>query len=445
MKSPVQTALMTVAVTAIIGTAWYQSQVLATERSRLSSLRQQVEAAVSAPSAAAPGTSTNRPNGALQSSSPAKKPAPEIVLDEDRLQLIRDLASSMEAQKGIPNLRERSDDAMLAIGAMSNTEFRRYLKAVLACSDLSEAERKDHCKFAFFALLDRRPADALTLYTESDDWAKLGVPPVFVSRAFLRWTAEDLPGALAWIRETIAERPEMIEETDRGQAIHVVAKTDPVLALSMITEFEISPPSNSTQSVIAVADTPEKRLKALEALRAYLPTIEDKGNRNQAGDYAVAILGRQLAKDGVEVGTKWADSVGLTTSEAWSLGSDIGDAVRPGEEAQWIAWFDSKLEDKYCGRPIRHIMGYWAKRDHKAAATWLNGAPEGAAKNAAVARFAETVSEVEPESAAQWAESLPPGNLRTKTLTEVYCNWPKKNEASKAAARAFAEKNGLDP
>ncbi|MEK7950174.1 hypothetical protein [Luteolibacter soli] len=445
MKSPVQTAVTTMAVAAIIGTAWYQSRVLATERSRLSSLRQQVEAATSTPSAAVPAPATGRPDKSSQSPTPPKKTAPAIVLNEERLQLIRDLASSMEVQKGIAGLRTRSDDAMLAIGAMSNAEFRRYLKAVLACSELTEAERKDHCKFAFFALLDRRPADALTLYTESDDWARLGVPPVFVSRAFQRWTTEDLPGALAWLRETIAERPEMIEETDKGQVVYAVAKTDPVQALSMITEFGINPPSNSTQSVIGVADTPEKRLKALEALRAYLPTIQDKGDRNQAGDYAVAVLGRQLAKDGVEAGTQWADSVGLTASEAWSLGSDIGDAVRPGEEAQWIAWFDSKLEDKYCGRPIRHIMGYWAKRDHKAAATWLNDAPAGAAKNAAVARFAETVSEVEPESAAQWAETLPPGTLRTKTLTEVYCNWPKESEASKAAARAFAEKNGLDP
>jgi hypothetical protein len=436
MNPRVKTATTTVALAAILGTAWYQSRVLATERFRLASLRQQVEAVASVSPAVASSAASGRAGGA--SLPPSAKSLPEVVLDADRLQFIHDMAA-----KEAPNLRERSEDAMLAIGAMSNAEFRRYIKAVKASPELSEAERNDHCKFALSALIDRRPADGLTLYTESEEWAKLGIESRSVSSALRRWALEDLPGSLAWLRETISERPEMVGDEARHGMISSAARTDPAQALSLIGEFEIGHPSNSTQTVIGVADTPEKRLKALQALRVYLPTIKDRGERNDAGDYAIAVLGRLLAKDGVEAGIKWAESAGLTASEISSLGSDIGDEVRPGDESQWIEWFDRKLEDKYCGRPIRHVMGYWARRNHKAAAAWLNNAPEGAAKNAAIARFADEVTGIEPESAAQWAETLPPGELRTSTLTDVYCSWPKNTEASRAAAQAFALKNGL--
>ncbi|HEY1120900.1 MAG TPA: hypothetical protein VGE67_04850, partial [Haloferula sp.] len=372
MKQGVKTTTTIVALAAITSTTWYQSRVLAAERSRLSLLRQQVEAAASKPpTATASGPADDRPGGLTPA--PSTKPHPEVVLDADRLQFIHDMAA-----KEAPNLRERSEDVMLAIGAMSNAEFRRYIKAVKASPELSEAERNDHCKFALAALIDRRPADGLTIYTESDEWAKLGIETRYVSGALRRWAMEDLAGSLAWLRETISERPTLVEDEAKYGMIRTAAKTDPAQALSLISEFGIDPPSNSTQGIIGVADTPEKRLKALQALRAYLPSIKDRSDRNQAGDYAIAVLGRLLAKDGVEAGIQWAESAGLTASEVWSLGSDIGNDVHPGDEARWIEWFDSKLEDKYCGRPIRHVMGYWAKRDHKAAAAWLNNAPEGA-------------------------------------------------------------------
>ncbi|MCW1883759.1 hypothetical protein OKA04_03400 [Luteolibacter flavescens] len=439
MKTYFTTATVTIAATAaILGTAWHQSRVLGVERSRLSSLRQQLDAAASTP----PEAKDPKTGGSI-SSKPTTQPK-EVTLDAERVQFIRDMASALLMSYSA-ELSARRDDAMLEIGAMSIADFRRYIRAVRESGELTDAERKAHCKFAMWALIDRRPADGLTLYTESEDWVGLGIDPRSLASALRRWAAEDLPGGLAWVREATSKYPELVDEEVRQGMIGAAANTDPSLAFSLVDEFQIDPPSNATQGVMGVADTPEKRLKALKALRDYLPQIESKADRSQAGDYTVAVLGRLLAQDGVDAGTKWAESAGLTVSEIWSLGSDIGDDVRPGEEARWIEWFDRKLEDRYCGRPIGHVMAYWAKRDHKAASDWLSFAPDGAAKNAAIARFATTVLDVEPESAAQWAEFLPPGDLRTKTLMDVYCYWPKKSEASRAAARAFAAKHGLEP
>ena len=80
-------------------------------------------------------------------------------------------------------------------------------------------------------------------------------------------------------------------------------------------------------------------------------------------------------------------------------------------------------------------------QDYLAAGKWLTAAPAGEAKNAAVSTYAETVAEYEPQTAVQWALTLPIGEARKSTLQSIYQNWPKKDAA---AAATFAQQYGVD-
>jgi len=88
-------------------------------------------------------------------------------------------------------------------------------------------------------------------------------------------------------------------------------------------------------------------------------------------------------------------------------------------------------------------MERWTEKDYQAAGTWLTQAADGPAKQAAVASYAKTVAPYEPETAAQWAITLPPGRTRIIALQTVYEKWPKNDPAAKEAAEAFAEKHGI--
>jgi hypothetical protein len=56
---------------------------------------------------------------------------------------------------------------------------------------------------------------------------------------------------------------------------------------------------------------------------------------------------------------------------------------------------------------------------------------------------ATTLSRYEPEAAAQWALTLPPGKDRDETLNQIYHAWPKTDPAAIEAADAFARQHGL--
>jgi hypothetical protein len=84
----------------------------------------------------------------------------------------------------------------------------------------------------------------------------------------------------------------------------------------------------------------------------------------------------------------------------------------------------------------------WTQKDYAAAGKWLITVPDGPTKNAAVRSYAETISEYEPQTAAQWALTLPAGRDRENTLRKIYQHWPKEDAAAKAI---FAKDYGIKP
>ena len=87
------------------------------------------------------------------------------------------------------------------------------------------------------------------------------------------------------------------------------------------------------------------------------------------------------------------------------------------------------------------LIGQWTQQDYQAAGKWRAASPEGPAKNASVSAYAMIVAEYEPQTAVQWALTLPEGQERQATFESIYQNWP-KNDA--AAAAAFAREHGIE-
>lgn len=90
-------------------------------------------------------------------------------------------------------------------------------------------------------------------------------------------------------------------------------------------------------------------------------------------------------------------------------------------------------------RSVSTLIGTWTRKDYQAAGQWLAATPDGPTKTIAIRSYAVTVAGTEPETAAQWAMTLPPGKDRDSTLKQIYENWPKSDPAAAAAAEAFAK------
>ena len=90
---------------------------------------------------------------------------------------------------------------------------------------------------------------------------------------------------------------------------------------------------------------------------------------------------------------------------------------------------------------VENLVGQWTQQDYQAAGKWLAAAADGPAKQAAVSTYAGTVAEYEPQTAVQWALTIPAGEQRQSTFEAIYQNWPK---ADAEAAAVFAKQYGVD-
>ena len=113
------------------------------------------------------------------------------------------------------------------------------------------------------------------------------------------------------------------------------------------------------------------------------------------------------------------------------------------EVGQWIEWAGETLPADQAKAQIGPLMQDWIENVYQAAGTWLAKAPAGPTKEAGISAYAVAVSHYEPETAAQWALTLPPGKERDQTLRQIYQNWPTTDSAGKEAAEAFKVEHGI--
>ena len=152
-------------------------------------------------------------------------------------------------------------------------------------------------------------------------------------------------------------------------------------------------------------------------------------------------MGRNLSGESFEAVQSWLSSAKLSPEESAKFSAGLSYEDTGKDTGRWIDWMASNLPEDAVRENTDNLIGQWTQQDYLAAGNWLTATPEGPTKNAAVATYAETVAEYEPQVAEQWAMTLPDGKQRQETLTNIYRNWP---EEGKDAAEAFAKEHGID-
>jgi hypothetical protein len=290
-------------------------------------------------------------------------------------------------------------------------------------------------------LANDHPQAALTLFTESSDLLKDNpMGNHVVSMALGRWAKDDPLGALDWVRKNGEKFPDLVTDDAKRGLISGAAAQDPKLALKLIGELKLKDADQTIRHITSAAKTPEQRSATLAALREHAATLTDQAARDSLMNSAVSSLARSAAKDGFQEGSQWISNAGLSPKELENISGSLAHTVKPAETGQWIEWLGEKLPSDKADRSIGGMIQNWTQKDYRAAGTWLASAADGPTKQAAVRSYAETVASHDPQTAAQWALTLPADEKRAQTLQRIHQQWP-KDDANGAAA--FAKEHGI--
>jgi hypothetical protein len=113
-------------------------------------------------------------------------------------------------------------------------------------------------------------------------------------------------------------------------------------------------------------------------------------------------------------------------------GSVIAGALVRQSPESALEWAATLPEGTTKASAYAGIAREWAGRDVTAAASWLDGLSKGPERDSAVASFANRTAPRDPEGATAWASTLSPGEQRTAVLSQTIAIWQRINPAAAA-------------
>ncbi|MCU0752796.1 MAG: hypothetical protein MUC40_07195 [Akkermansiaceae bacterium] len=348
--------------------------------------------------------------------------------------------------------KKRIVDFMDRILSLDASQMKILIAEFRDASDLKDETRHGLLIFSIMTLSSDHPQAALGLFTESPELlggngmiAKYLMANMMAS-ALANWAKDDPLGALEWIRANKETHPDLVTDDAMNHLLKGVASKDPVLAFQFLGELEESKRAMGVNDIIRAANGPEQRTATLAALRDYASSFGDNIHKNATLTQALndLVFGDDLQSAGFEATTSWIESANLTKEELVYATQHMQNGVKTSETGQWIEWLaNSGIPENAAKHRAYGLTEQWTEKDYQAAGKWLASAPDSPEKQAAVSAYAAKVHPYEPEIAMQWLQTLPPGPDRSKALEAMHRAMPRKTDAEKAAAKAFAREQGL--
>lgn len=335
-------------------------------------------------------------------------------------ELIAFAVEMKEAEKnsgGVPDpeVQTRAMEMMGRLLDLDADQIKQVIAELRASSELDDETRGGIIGFSVMMLANEHPEAALSIFTESSDLKGIEgmMSDHVVSAALGKWAEKDPMAALEWIRENSEKHSKLVTDQAKAAVIAGAAKQDPKLAIRLVDELELENSGQVTTSLAMSARTTEERNGLIAALR-------EGGEKKQ--DLLHSVLGamaHQVTSGKFEDGQEWLATAGLSETEMAKFAGGVSPWQTKDDTGKWIDWLADKLPPEQLGGKRDEMVSQWTRQDFKAAGDWINGSPEGPAKVAAVKSFAKTVAPFEPETALQWANTLPAGQERDELLRQI--------------------------
>ncbi len=310
-------------------------------------------------------------------------------------------------------------------------QLKILIEELYSNTEMKEKIRDKMINRAMRALIDQDPKAALILCSERG----LGGPG-YLNESLVKWADSDLEGALEWIRKNGEKYPDDLDaKRVKLELVRRVASNGAAQGFELIGKLELENPNDAINELASSIKSPAERTEFLKLYREYLKHAPDEEMNNY--NIAMECLARGSIEDGFAEGSRWLEENELSQDQKINFCNDIRIYAKSSEKGSWIEWMGENIPAKDRGYHIEDVMSEWTSEDSLAAGEWLAQAPDSDAKKASVATYAVTVAPHDPKVAAEWALTLPPGQLRKETLNSVYERWLKNKAANQAERDAF--------
>lgn len=415
MKASLALAFLILAAAALFG--WKQQGQLAAAREARLQVMAEARALGLAPDALLADGSAPLPSklGRLDG---ADKAAAASAFTKELIAFAVEM-KEVEKKGGSPDeaVQTRAMEMMGRLLDLDASQIKQVIAELKASTEIDDKTRAEIISFSVMMMASDHPEAALAIFTESSDLQEInGMGDHIITSALRKWAEKDPLAALEWIRKNAEKHADLVNDDTKAAVIAGAAKQDPKLALRLLDELELKSTNQVTTHLAMSARTPEERDALLAALR-------EGGDKNR--DLLHAVLGsmaHQVTSENFNESQEWIANARLSETEMAEFARNISPWQTNDDTGKWIDWMADKLPPEQLDEKRDQIVREWTRQDFKAAGDWINGSPEGPAKVAAVKSFARTVAPYEPETAVQWANTLPAGEEREKLLREIKAN-----------------------
>ena len=365
----------------------------------------------------------------------AKNAAAELIAFAKELEAME--KKGLRSYKAIQAKSLKFSDSVMSLNV---AQLKLIIAEICASPELTKESQRVLISFPIMRLANHYPQTALAVLTESPDFLKeYGMGKGATSTSLAKWAKDDPAAALEWVRANSAKFSDLVDDDAKCGMLSGTAVSDPQLAFKLIAELGLKDRAKAIGNIANAAKNPEERTATLTALRAYLTTLPEGEMRDQTSKWALQSLAQAAVSEGFEAGSKWIASTGPNL-ENLVESSDLFYRNHREESGKWIEWIGVNLPAEKSRGGISTMVRRWTENDYQAAGKWLAATPDSPSKNISIRYYAETVAKHEPESAAQWAMTLPPGQDRDETLKNIYQKWPGNDDAAK---QAFRKSHGI--
>ncbi|MGL4399060.1 MAG: hypothetical protein ACRCXD_04270 [Luteolibacter sp.] len=341
-------------------------------------------------------------------------------------------------------LKQQLLDQYYWITELSGPQLKLLITQALESRDLSRECLGTLLDDAVFMLAEEDPQAALEWL---DRVASLFSSPFsaqsVVQVSLSRWAKDDPQAAGRWIQAHQEKYSQLITNDDKLRLMAQAAILDPGLAFTFFRDLEIKDTNLALCNIIRAGRTEEHHNAVFSALREHLAAMPDEMTREEVLQDAMFQFAAQISETGFDATTRWLASANFKPEEFDAFTRVTAVFYTEGrndDNGKWIEWFQRNLSAEKARSHIETHMERWTEEDYQGAGKWLITAPDSPLKSTAVHAYAVTVAEADPQSATQWALTLPPGRDRVHTLRRIHDNWSKDDPSGK---EAFAKDHGI--
>lgn len=366
------------------------------------------------------------------------------ALAKEFISLAREM-DAVEKQGESPSreLKAKGFALLSRLANLNSTDLKSVIATLQEDTSLSPSVRREIITMSIVILADEHPSAALDICAGSPDLfgdSELGNQ--ILGAALVQMSELQPQAALDWIAKNAASFPDFDAQEARVGVIEGVAKHDPALAFGLIGNMATDDRKDAIRVIVEIAGNAEERTKMLDSLRSYLGGAGTGEDGASIMEDALDDMARNSTKENFEQLSFWIERSDLSPEEKAQFAGGLSYFNTQKDTGAWIEWMEKNLPASHLKDQVDDLIGQWTQHDYIAAGEWLASSAEGPAKQAAVTSYAATVAEYDPQTAAQWAMTLPEGAERRMTLEAIHRNWPKSDAAG---AEEFAKANGLTP